>query len=102
MAYETSEGDRITQTLRAWKAVILRNHGRLTVGRGVDEAVWWFITMERSCQAQLVAEAVGQPVKIPQESALVARAQVGGELAGCFQFQPLWNKITRDEPDLLE
>jgi ribulose-5-phosphate 4-epimerase/fuculose-1-phosphate aldolase len=102
VVYETSEGDRIAQTLGACKAVILRNHGLLTVGRSVDEAVWWFITMERSCQAQLMAEAAGQPVKIPQESALVARAQVGGELAGWFQFQPLWNKITREEPDLLE
>jgi ribulose-5-phosphate 4-epimerase/fuculose-1-phosphate aldolase len=102
VVYETSEGDRIARTLGACKAVILRNHGLLTVGRSVDEAVWWFITMERSCQAQLMAEAAGQPVKIPQESALVARAQVGGELAGWFQFQPLWNKITRAEPDLLE
>ena len=46
------------------KAVILRNHGLLTVGHSVDEAAWWFITMERTCQAQLLAEAAGTPVLI--------------------------------------
>ena len=74
----------------------------MTVGRSVDEAVWWFIAMDRSCHAQLLAEAAGQPVKIAHEQALVARSQVGNEMAGWFQFQPLWNKIVRDEPDLLD
>src|SRR5581483_2217061 len=53
---DPEEGKRIAHALGDRKAVILRNHGLLTVGRSVDEAVWWFITMERSCQAQLMAE----------------------------------------------
>jgi ribulose-5-phosphate 4-epimerase/fuculose-1-phosphate aldolase len=102
VVYETSEGDRIAQALGDRKAVILRNHGLLTVGKTVDEAVWWFITMDRSCQAQLMAEAAGTPVKIGHEHALVARSQVGSEIAGWFQFQPLWQKISREEPDLFD
>jgi ribulose-5-phosphate 4-epimerase/fuculose-1-phosphate aldolase len=102
VVYETSEGDRIAQALGKSKAVILRNHGLLTVGSTVDEAAWWFITMDRSCQAQLMAEAAGSPVKIDHESALIARSQVGNELTGWFQFQPLWNKIAREEPDLFD
>jgi len=102
VVYETSEGDRIAQTLGPRKAVILRNHGLLTVGQSVDEAAWWFITMERSCQAQLLAEAAGKPVSIEHERALATRGQVGSSYAGWFQFQPLWNKITREEPDLLQ
>src|SRR5438876_8836828 len=47
VVYETAEGERIAKTLGDKKAVILRNHGLLTVGHTVDEAVWWFITMER-------------------------------------------------------
>jgi Class II Aldolase and Adducin N-terminal domain len=43
--YDTSEGERIARTLGVRKAAILRNHGLLTVGETVDEAVWWFITM---------------------------------------------------------
>jgi hypothetical protein len=58
--------------------------------------------MDRSCQAQLLAAAAGKPIPIAHESALVARGQVGNEMAGWFQFQPLWQKITREEPDLFE
>ena len=46
------------------KAVILRNHGLLTVGGSVEEAAWWFIAMDRCCQVQLLAEAAGEPVPI--------------------------------------
>src|SRR6202051_3999937 len=102
VVYETSEGERIAQVLGDRKAVILRNHGLLTVGQTVDEAAWWFITMERSCQAQLMAEAAGRPIKIDRHNALTTRAQVGDAYGGWFQFQPMWNKIIREEPDLLE
>src|SRR5271169_6283104 len=102
VVYETSEGDRIAQTLGKSKAVILRNHGLLTVGKSIDAAVWWFITMDRSCQAQLLAEAAGKPIKIAHEHAVTARNQVGNEYGGWFQFQPLWNKIAHEEPDLFE
>ena len=51
--------------------------------------------MDRSCQAQLLAEAAGVPHKIPHETAKQTYALVGKPLAGWFQFQPLWNKITR-------
>lgn len=99
---QTNEGDRIAATLGSRKAVILRNHGLLTVGETVDEAVWWFITMDRSCHAQLLAEAAGEPLKIPHETALQAREIVGAHNTGWFQFQALWDWITRREPDLLD
>jgi ribulose-5-phosphate 4-epimerase/fuculose-1-phosphate aldolase len=102
VVYKTSEGERIAQSLGDKKAVILRNHGLLTVGHTVDEAAWWFITMERSCQAQLMAEAVGKPVKINAADAEITQQQVGTHMAGWFQFQPLWSRIVREQPDLLE
>ncbi len=102
VVYQTTEGERIAQALGQRKAIILRNHGLLTVGHTVDEAAWWFITMDRSCQAQLMAEAVGTPMKIDPADAAVTRGQVGSHLAGWFQCQPLMNKIIREEPDLLE
>jgi hypothetical protein len=58
--------------------------------------------MERSCQAQLLAEGAGTPVSIDHKEALLTREQIGSHLAGWFQFQPLWAKITREQPDLLE
>lgn len=99
---DVEEGKRIAHALGDNKAVILRNHGLLTVGTSVDSAVWWFVTMERSCQAQLMAMAAGDPVLIDPEQALTTAGQVGTEIAGWLSFQPLFDKIVREQPDLLD
>ncbi len=82
--------------------MILRNHGLLTGGTTVDEAVWWFITMDRTCQAQLLAEAAGDVVEIDPEHARTTHGQVGHPIAGWLSFQPLYDWIVRQEPDLLD
>lgn len=102
VVYDTAEGQRIAAALGNHKAVILRNHGLLTVGKTVDEAAWWFITMERSCQAQLLAQAAGELRLIEHESAKLTCQQVGSTTAGWFQFQPLYARITREQPDLFD
>lgn len=102
---DLDEGQRITQALGQHKAAILQNHGLLTVGRTVDEAAWWFITMERSCQVQLLAEAAarGEPLKqISEAAALQANSVVGTPFSGWFQFQPLYARIVKEQPDLLD
>jgi ribulose-5-phosphate 4-epimerase/fuculose-1-phosphate aldolase len=102
LVYDTSEGDRIAEALGNRKMAILRNHGLLTVGHTVDEAAWWFITGERTCHSQLLAEAAGTPILISPESARVTREQLGTHAAGWFQFQPLFQRIMREQPDLVE
>jgi ribulose-5-phosphate 4-epimerase/fuculose-1-phosphate aldolase len=100
---DLEEGKRIAQALAGNKAVILSNHGLLTVGTtSVDEAAWWFITMERSCQAQLLAEAAGTPVLIDAEQAKKTALQTGGARSGWQQFQPLYEWIVGAQPDLLD
>jgi ribulose-5-phosphate 4-epimerase/fuculose-1-phosphate aldolase len=99
---DVEEGKRIAHALAGHKAVILANHGLLTAGRSVDEAAWWFITMERTCQAQLLAEAAGTPVLIDPEQAEKTAKQVGTSLAGWYSFQPLYDWITSTQPDLLD
>lgn len=99
---DLEEGKRIAHALGDGKAAILRNHGLLTVGHSVEEAAWWFITMERSCQAQLMAEAAGTPVLIEDAMAKHTHDQVGSHFAGWFSFQPLFAKITREQPDLFD
>ena len=102
VVYQQAEGARIAEALGEKKALILQNHGLLTVGRTVDEAAWWFITMERTCQSQLLAEAAGEPIKIRPEHAALTQQQVGTRLAGWFQFQPLYARIVKEQPDLLD
>ena len=100
--FDLEEGKRIAHALGDGKAAILSNHGLLTVGRTVDEAAWWFVTMERSCQAQLLAEAAGTPILIRPEVAEKTAGQTGSHRAGWAQFQPLYDQIVAEEPDLLE
>ena len=104
---DLDEGDRIAAALGKNKAVILQNHGLLTVGHSVDEAAWWFITMERSCQVQLLAEAAstrtGQaPKQISERSARATYDVVGTPFSGWFQFQPLYARIVKEQPDFLD
>ena len=99
---ETGEGERIATGLGSNKACILQNHGLLTVGQSVEEAAWWFITMERSCQAQLLVEAAGTPKLIDDENARKTCEVVGSSLAGWFSFQPLYNVIVAEQPDLMD
>jgi ribulose-5-phosphate 4-epimerase/fuculose-1-phosphate aldolase len=100
---DLEEGKRIAHALGGNKAAILSNHGLLTVGQtSVDEAAWWFITMERTCQAQLLAEAAGTPVAIDADQAEKTAGQVGQPLAGWISFQPLYEWIVTAQPDLLE
>jgi ribulose-5-phosphate 4-epimerase/fuculose-1-phosphate aldolase len=95
-------GAELAATLGDHKAVIHQNHGLITVGASVDEAAWWFITMERSCQAQLLAMAAGTPKLISPEAATRTARQIGGHDAGWFQFQPIWDDIVATDPDFLD
>ncbi|AFY31739.1 class II aldolase/adducin family protein [Calothrix sp. PCC 7507] len=99
---ETSEGKRIAQALDQNKAVILRNHGLLTVGHSVDEAAWWFIRLEDAAHSQLLAEAAGKPILIDHDIALGIQQRGGTHEAGWRGFQYLWDDITRDQPDLFD
>jgi len=99
---DTEEGKRIAHALGDCKAVILRNHGLLTVGGSVEEAAWWFITMERSCHVQLLASSAGSPVPIGHEMAKLTHDEVGSPEVGRFCFKPLLARIIREQPDLLD
>lgn len=99
---ELDEGRRIARALEGKKAVILANHGLLTVGGSVDEAAWWLITMERSCGAELAARAAGEPKPIPDAVARLTRDQIGNAMVGWLSFQPLYERIVKEQPDLLE
>jgi ribulose-5-phosphate 4-epimerase/fuculose-1-phosphate aldolase len=77
-------GKRIGSALGANKAVILRNHGLLTVGATVDETVGFYVSMERSAEAHMKAP---DGLAISHSAALFARDAVGGPASGWQMFQ---------------
>jgi ribulose-5-phosphate 4-epimerase/fuculose-1-phosphate aldolase len=99
---DTDEGARIASVLGPHKAVILRNHGLLTVGGSVEEAAWWYLSMERCCQVQLLAQAAGRPVSIGPDAARETRDTIGSAQIARLNFRPLYADAIRREPDLLD
>lgn len=68
------EGKEIARCLGDRKAALLQNHGLLTVGQTIEAAVFWFISLEKCCHAQLMADAAAggrghKTVKIDDEDA---------------------------------
>ena len=102
VARPASEGENIAAALGTRKAVILQNHGLLTVGQSIDEAAWWFMALENACQVQLTAEAAGTPRPLSHEQATLTAAQIGRPKSGWHNFQPHWDLIVTQEPDLLD
>jgi ribulose-5-phosphate 4-epimerase/fuculose-1-phosphate aldolase len=80
---DREEGIRIAKCLGSGKAAILQNHGLLTVGQSVDEAAFWFISLDKTCQAQLLVDAASagngyKKILINDEEAAFTYEQVGG------------------------
>jgi ribulose-5-phosphate 4-epimerase/fuculose-1-phosphate aldolase len=97
---DEEEGRNVATALGATnKAVILQNHGFLTVGATVDEAAFLFISAEHSAQAQLLAEAAGTPKLIRPE---VAAPLGASREYGWYSFKPYWDVITAEQPDLFD
>ena len=84
------------------KAAIHQNHGLFTVGESVDAAAFWFIAMERCCQSQLLAEAVGTPRLIRDAWASYTHQNIGSPSAGWLGFQSFWDDILASDPELLD
>ncbi len=86
-------GRRIANALGKRKAVILRNHGLLTVGATIGEAVGWFIIMERCAEAHMKAPGA-KPISA--EGALRARSSTGSAIAGWHSFQWVLRTLVPD------
>jgi ribulose-5-phosphate 4-epimerase/fuculose-1-phosphate aldolase len=89
----TEGGKRIAQALGRHRAVLLRNHGTLTVGGSVDEAVGWFAMLERVCEVHVKTP---QARPISDQAARVAKESVGTVVAGWQAFQWLLRQHVPD------
>ena len=92
------EGERIADALGNGKAAILQNHGILTVGQTVDEAAFWFMSLDKTCQAQLLVDAASKgsghkPKTIPDQEAAESYKQVGTPEKGWLAFQGYYDEI---------
>ena len=72
------ERERLGEHLGDNWALILRNHGTLTVGNNVAEAVQRMYHLERACQMQIAALSAGPDLHLPdQEISDLVKKQIG-------------------------
>ena len=95
------EGNDIAACLGNKKAVLLQNHGLLTVGQTIEAAVFWFISMEKCCHAQLMADAAaggrgGETKKITEGDAAFTYKTIGTPVAGWFSAKPLFDVMEKE------
>jgi ribulose-5-phosphate 4-epimerase/fuculose-1-phosphate aldolase len=92
------EAPKVAATLDGGNiAVVLRNHGLLTVGASVGSAAYRFMIFDRSVRAQLIAESAGTPVPIAPEVASLLAVEEGH----CHRsFAPILTSLTTRHPDL--
>jgi ribulose-5-phosphate 4-epimerase/fuculose-1-phosphate aldolase len=89
IAYHDSEGvavnpgecARLVADLGDKPVMILRNHGLLTAGGSVGEALQLMINLETACRAQVAALAGGRPLTFISDAALEATADAVRRLA---------------------
>jgi len=94
---DREEGKRIARCLGNGKAAILQNHGLLTVGQSVDEAAFWFLSLDKTCHAQLLVDAASagsghKKIFINDEEAAFTYQQVGTPEKGWLAFQGYYDE----------
>lgn len=90
------EGIAIAKALGGRKAALLLNHGLLTCGKSIEACIFWFMSLEKCCHAQLLADAAaagtgGKTVKIDEADAVYTYQTVGTEAAGWFSAKPTFD-----------
>ena len=101
---DEQEGKDIAAALGDKKAALLSNHGLLTTGGTVEATVFWFMSLERCCHAQLLADAAaggrgGQTLKINDEDAALTYKTIGTARAGFFSAKPEFDMIMKEDGD---
>ena len=81
---------------------IQEGHGIFTTGQSIDEAAWWFVSMESCCHTQLLAEAAGTPKMWPPDEARMLARGLGSSTFGWQSFQPFWDELIESDPNMLQ
>ena len=99
IALNTAERVRLVEDLRDHPAMILRNHGLLTVGESAAEAFLRMFYLEKACDIQIAAQASGE-LRVPSpEIAEHTARQFAGEATDDYTddqaYEMAWAALLR-------
>jgi ribulose-5-phosphate 4-epimerase/fuculose-1-phosphate aldolase len=102
IAVADDEKPRLVQDLGNNMAMMLRNHGLLTVGKTVGDAFLTMFTLERACQIQVLAQSGGAALT-PIDSRILAGVKanvmkVTAGMGGNIAWPALLRKLARVNP----
>ena len=104
VAVEKGSGLSVAQQIGQNRGILHQNHGLLTTSKhSIDDAAFWFITLERVCQQQLLVEATGiEPKLLSEKTSQYSREHVGSDYIGWLHFQTLYSHIAATQPDMFD
>jgi ribulose-5-phosphate 4-epimerase/fuculose-1-phosphate aldolase len=104
VALDHSERERLIGHLGTNKAMILRNHGLLTVGDTIYEAFSALAYLEKACQLQIDALSGGREIQLPPPEVCEHTAQQFDKFApiGKRDWPGLLRKLDRIDPSFRE
>ena len=105
VALNADEKPRLVADLGTNRALILRNHGLLTVGRNAAEAFLAMYILEAACRIQVMAQAGGELTMIAEpilRGIQAQSAQVTKGLGGDLVWPALLRKLDRTDPSYKE
>ena len=80
-------GKAVAKSLGAHRAVLLQNHGLVTVGASIQEATMLAIHLERACKSQLLVEACGGATRLSTaEDAKTKQGRIIPQYAKVFEY----------------
>jgi len=65
LALDTTKGHVIAQDLEDKYTLLLRNHGSITCGRTIQEAMFYTYHLQKACETQCLALAMNQEMALP-------------------------------------
>jgi ribulose-5-phosphate 4-epimerase/fuculose-1-phosphate aldolase len=102
VALSVAEGERLTQSLGRHPAMLLRNHGTLTVGRTVAEAYVLMATLIKACEIQIAALSAGsQNLQLPTQAVIQkasAELHADGAEEGVLEWPALLRMLDQIDP----
>jgi len=100
---ELHECAQMVRDLGDKPALVMRNHGLLTIGRAIAEAFVLMHYLDRSCEIQLQALTTGQPLRVPPREVCEDAARrywtwYKGDPFGQLDWDALVRRLDAEDP----
>ena len=89
---DAARGQAVARKLGTHGAMILQNHGIVTAGATIEEAVYFALSLEKACMMQLWAEAAGGPKAVGRPEEVKAKR---GRMLRREAFENTFNYLAR-------